>query len=67
MNKDNKLNEQELDYLIMILEQKLDDAKENVLSSEAFDELSDWMKDRYYMLYDLLSKIKKFKKELNNI
>ena len=37
MNKDNKLNEQELDYLIMILEQKLDDAKENVLSSQAFD------------------------------
>ena len=67
MNKDNKLNEQELDYLIMILEQKLDDAKENVLSRQAFDELSDWAKDRYYMLYDLLSKIKKFKKELNNI
>ena len=67
MNKDNKLNEQELDYLIMILEQKLDDAKENVLSSQAFDESSDWIKDRYYMLYDLLSKIKKFKKELNNI
>ena len=67
MNKDNKLNEQELDYLIMILEQKLDDAKENVLSSQAFEGSSDWIKDRYYMLYDLLSKIEKFKKELNNI
>ena len=67
MNKDNKLNEQELNYLIKILEQKLDDAEENVLSSQAFDEPSDWIKDRYYMLYDLLSKIEKFKKELNNI
>jgi hypothetical protein len=67
MNKDNKLNEQELDYLIMILEQKLDDAKENVLSSQAFTERKFECHNRYYMLYDLLNKIKKFKKELNNI
>ena len=67
MNKDNKLNEQELDYLIKILEQKLDDAEEQCFFSQAFDGSSDWIKDHYYMLYDLLSKIKKFKKELNNI